>query len=38
MAFRKRMKKRTSKKIFNKTAKKTHRRNFIKPMRGGYRL
>jgi hypothetical protein len=38
MAYRKRMKKRSSRKLFRKTAKKVHRNNYAKPMRGGYRL
>lgn len=39
MAFRRKMKRRTSKKIFRKTAGLTRKENFrAQPMRGGYRL
>jgi hypothetical protein len=38
MAYRKRMKRRHSRRVFKKTASRTHRRNYIKPMRGGYRI
>jgi hypothetical protein len=35
---RMRMKKKTSKKVFSKTAMKVNRKNHVKPMRGGYRI
>lgn len=38
MAYRKKMTKHRSKKVFRKTAHKTSRKNFCKPMRGGIRL
>jgi hypothetical protein len=38
MAYRKKMNKRRSKKVFRKTAMKVSRKNFAKPMRGGIRL
>ena len=36
--MRYKMRKRNSKKIFRKTAKRVNRKNYAKPMRGGYRL
>lgn len=36
--MRYRMKPRRSKRMFRKTAKKVHTRNYARPMRGGYRL
>ena len=38
MAMRYRMKRKRSRRVFRKTAKRVHRKNFAKPMRGGYRL
>ena len=38
MAYRKRMRRRHSRKVFRRTASKVHRKNHIKPMRGGYRI
>jgi hypothetical protein len=38
MAMRRRMKRSKSRKIFRRTASKVHRKNHIKPMRGGYRI
>lgn len=40
MAFRRKMPKKKSKKLFTKTAKRSHRKNSIsgRPMRGGIRL
>jgi hypothetical protein len=38
MAMRHKMKRRHSKKVFRRTAKKVHKKNNIKPMRGGYRI
>lgn len=39
MAFRRRMKKSKSKRLFRKTAQKTHRKNFPpRVMRGGFRI
>lgn len=39
MAYRKKMSKRRSKKLFRKTADRTHRKNLnTSPMRGGLRL
>ncbi len=38
MAYRKRMRRRHSRKVFKRTAKRVHRKNMIKPMRGGYRI
>lgn len=38
MAYRKRMKRRASRKLFTKTARRVHKKNYIKPMRGGYRI
>jgi len=39
MAYRKKMKKRKSKKLFSKTASRTHKKNIRnRPMRGGIRL
>ena len=38
MAYRKKMNKKRSKKIFRKTAMKVSRRNYTKNMRGGIRL
>lgn len=38
MRMRRRMSRGRSKRLFRKTARRVHRRNFVKPMRGGYRL
>lgn len=38
MTMRYKMKNRRSKRVFRKTLKKVHRKNYVKPMRGGYRL
>lgn len=38
MAYRKKMNRRKSQKVFRKTAMRTSRKNFAKPMRGGIRL
>lgn len=39
MAYRKKMKKKYSKKLFSRTAKKVHKKNsYGRPMRGGIRL
>jgi hypothetical protein len=38
MAYRKRMKRKHSRRVFKKTAKRVHKRNHMKPMRGGYRI
>ena len=38
MAYRKKMSRRRSKKVFRKTASRVHAKNHIKPMRGGYRI
>ena len=38
MAMRYKMKRRRSKKVFRYTAKKVNKKNYAKPMRGGYRL
>jgi hypothetical protein len=32
------MRRRHSRRVFKKTAKRVHRKNFMKPMRGGYRI
>lgn len=38
MKYRKKLTRRGSRKLFRKTAIKTHRKNIVKPMRGGERL
>lgn len=38
MAYRKRVSKRRSRKLFSKTARRVHKKNFGRPMRGGIRL
>ena len=38
MARRYKMRRRHSRRVFKRTAKRVHRRNYSKPMRGGYRL
>lgn len=38
MAYRRKMTKRKSQKVFRKTAQKVSRKNHCKPMRGGIRL
>ena len=38
MAHRYKMKRKHSRRVFKKTAKRVHRKNFAKPMRGGYRI
>jgi hypothetical protein len=38
MAYRKRMSRGKSRRVFKKTAMRTRRRNHPRPMRGGYRL
>ena len=38
MAYRRKMRKSHSKKLFRKTARRVNRKNYAKPMRGGYRL
>ena len=38
MAMRYKMRRRNSKKLFRKTARKVHKKNYARPMRGGYRL
>jgi hypothetical protein len=38
MAMRYKMKRKTSKKVFRRTARKVNRKNYARPMRGGYRL
>jgi hypothetical protein len=38
MAMRYKMKKRSSKKLFRRTARKVNRKNYARPMRGVYRL
>jgi hypothetical protein len=38
MAYRKKMKLKRSKKLFKKTAQRVHKKNNIRPMRGGYRI
>ncbi len=38
MAMRYKMRRRNSRKIFRRTAKRVNRKNYAKPMRGGYRL
>jgi hypothetical protein len=38
MAMRYKMKKRKSRRMFTRTARKVNRKNYAKPMRGGYRL
>ena len=38
MRFRKRMSKGSSRRLFRKTAKRVHKRNLARPMRGGIRL
>lgn len=38
MKFRKKITRRGSKRLFRKTAVKTHKKNLIRPMRGGERL
>lgn len=38
MAYRRKMRKSTSKKLFRRTARKVNKKNYARPMRGGYRL
>ena len=38
MAMRYKMKKRRSKNLFRKTARRVNKKNYARPMRGGYRL
>lgn len=38
MKYRKRVSKRGSKRLFRKTAVKTHKKNFVMPNRGGLRM
>ena len=38
MAHRYKMKRKHSRRVFKRTAKRVHRKNFAKPMRGGYRI
>jgi hypothetical protein len=39
MAYRKRMKRRHSRRVFKRTASRVHKKNYnLKPMRGGYRI
>lgn len=38
MAYRKKMRKSASKKLFRRTARKVNKKNYARPMRGGYRL
>ena len=38
MAMRYKMKRRRSRKVFRKTARRVHKKNYARPMRGGYRL
>jgi hypothetical protein len=38
MAMRYKMRRRNSKKIFRRTVRKVHKKNYARPMRGGYRL
>ena len=38
MAMRYKMRRRNSRKLFRRTARRVNRRNYAKPMRGGYRL
>lgn len=38
MAFRKRMSRRSSRRLFKKTARRTHRKNRVRIRRGGFRL
>jgi len=36
--FRKKMRRSKSRKLFKRTASRVHKKNHIKPMRGGYRI
>lgn len=38
MAHRYKMRRRHSRRVFKKTARRVHRRNHMRPMRGGYRI
>lgn len=38
MAFRRKLSRKGSRRLFTKTAEKVHKKNLIKPMRGGERL
>lgn len=38
MAHRYKMRRKHSRRVFKRTAKRVHRKNFAKPMRGGYRI
>lgn len=38
MARRYKMRRRHSRRVFRRTAKRVHRRNNMRPMRGGYRI